>query len=77
MIDLRYLYDDREDTVRRIDRLEEEKRICQEHIDNWIAQMEEINAELDKEIEFRNTIDSNAVKLYGPNMARKEGFYVP
>ena len=76
MIDPRYLYQDREDTNNRIDRLEEELRICDEHIDNWTAQKKEVKAELDKEIEFRNTIDSNAVKLYGPNAARKEGFYV-
>ena len=76
MIHPETLYEDRELTVRRIERLEEELRICDERIDEWQWAKKSLKDELDQEKESLHDIDSEAVKLYGKNRALREGFAV-
>ncbi len=77
MIDSSVLYEDREITVRRIERLEKEISICRDRKNEWVTAERELKALLDREQESLNTIDEQAVKICGQEGARQRGFYVP
>jgi hypothetical protein len=76
MIHPQTLYEDRELTVRRIERYEKEIMICKERKDEWITIERELQEQLEKEKESLNDIDKNAVKLYGKHTAMNEGFAI-
>jgi hypothetical protein len=76
MIPPQILYEDRELTVRRIERYEKDLIICKERKDEWIAIERELQEQLEKEKESLNDIDRSAVKLYGKHAAMNEGFAI-